>query len=102
MEKLAYIYDFLFNSFFLGKYNQAFNNFPKSKANSFRSFSSCSEALQYSFPSPNFSIYSSLVENHQLLFHLLRLRKSGAAQNLSSPSQIFFVILLDGEACLYI
>ena len=84
--KLAYIHDFLFNSFFLGKYNQGFNNFPKSKTNSFNSF--C-EALHYSFPSPKFSIYSSSVENHQLLFHFLELRKSGAAQKFFSPSQIF-------------
>ena len=89
VEPCLYVWLFI-QLFFLGKYNQAFNNFPKSKTNSFNSF--C-EALQYPFPSPKFSIYSSLVENHQLLFHLLRLRKSGAAQNLSSPSQIFFVIL---------
>ena len=94
--KLAYIHDFLFNSFFLGKYNQGFNNFPKSKTNSFNSF--C-EALHYSFPSPKFSIYSSSVENHQLLFHLLELRKSGAAQKFFSPSRIFFcdIIILDGK-----
>ena len=91
------LYTWLFiQLFFLGKYNQGFNNFPKSKTNlfsSFRSFNSSCKALRYSFPSPNFSIYSSLVENHQLLFHLLELRKSGAAQKFFSPSQIFFVIL---------
>ena len=82
--------------FFLGKYNQGFNNFPKSKTNlfsSFRSFNSSCKALRYSFPSPNFSIYSSSAENHQLLFHLMELRKRGAAQKFFSPSQIFFVIL---------
>ena len=97
LDGKARLYTWLFiQLFFLGKYNQGFNNFPKSKTNlfsSFRSFNSSCKALRYSFPSPNFSIYSSSAENHQLLFHLMELRKRGAAQKFFSPSQIFFVIL---------
>ena len=91
LDGKARLYTWLFiQLFFLGKYNQGFNSFPKSKTNSFNSF--C-EAPKYFFPSPNFSIYSSSAENRQLLFHFLELRKSGATQNLSSLSHIFFVIL---------
>ena len=78
-EACLYIWLFI-QLFFLGKYNQGFNSFPKSKTNSFGL--SC-EALRYSL--------SNILPQRRspFWFHFLGLWKSDATQNFPSPPQIF-------------
>ena len=95
----ACLYTWLFiQLFFLGKYNQGFNNFPKSKTNLFSSFISFCEhsaILSHIFffgrKSPTFISFSGAPK-----------KRRGAKSFL--PFSDFFcdIIRLDGEACLYI